>query len=177
MPDCKILLVICAFIFLWDKGKFNEMKDGGEEGGRESQLTNKKFLLFCIFVSKCNFFSGHNHLDYKDLPTGCTGINTFDNPNREQVGPRQLHFLPCYVQSGRTNVKPGPGMALHLEHGSLLFEASAIEFHGATRVHEPNFYNPQRFAAISFCALVCDVPNHGHGISKRSKEWRKKFHM
>ena len=107
------------------------------------------------------------------MPNGCTAIMTFDNPCRKKVGFRQLDYLPCYVQSGRTNVNPGPGMALHLEHGSILFDASTMEFHGATRVHQPNFYDPQQFVAVCFCALVCDVPNHGHGTSSRSKEWNK----
>lgn len=111
------------------------------------------------------------------MSTGCAAIHTLQNPNREDIGPKQLHYLPCYVQQGKKNVKPGPGMAFNLEHGSILFEASAVEFHGATRVHQPNFYNPLRFASICFCALVCDVPNHGHGIKSRSQEWNKKFHM
>lgn len=103
------------------------------------------------------------------MSRGCAAIQTMQNPTKPIIGDRQLHFLPCYMQSHVKGANPGPGIALFLEHGSILMEASAVEFHGATRVHKPNFYDPQRIASVCFCANVCDLPNHGHGRSTNNK--------
>ena len=115
-------------------------------------------------------------MDDEDLSIGCAAIHTLQNPTKLGKGQRQLHFLPCYVQLGNCEkINEGPGIAFHLEHGSVLLEASAVEYHGATRVEDPNFYDPLRFASVCFCALVCDLPNHGYGTGSRNEEWKTKF--
>ena len=123
------------------------------------------------------FVLAHEHLDDEDLSTGCAAIHTLQNPNKSGKGHRQLHFLPCYAQLGVVHKKlnPGAGIAFHLEHGSVLLEASAVEYHGATGVQDPNFYDPLRFASVCFCALVCDLPDHGFGTGARPQEWKEKF--
>jgi hypothetical protein len=55
----------------------------------------------CQFVFKNAFcVLAHEHLDDKDLSTGCAAIHTLQNPNKCGKGQRQLHFLPCYAHLG-----------------------------------------------------------------------------
>ena len=116
-------------------------------------------------------------MDDEDFPLGVAAIHTHQNLDKEVVGQRQLHYLPCYREvNGDPNANPGPGIAFFLEDGSVLLEASAVEYHGATRVARPNFYDPLRLATVCFCALVCDLPDHGHGTGARDEAWKERHH-
>ena len=137
---------------------------------------NLTFEISQLFFS-LSPFAAHIHVDDEDFSGGCAGILTLENAKKKLVGERQLHYLPLFRQvGGPPNSNPGPGIAFHLEDSSVLLEASAVEFHGATRVEQPNFYNPFRLAAVCFCALFCDLPFHGHGVGSRDEIWKLKHH-
>ena len=76
-------------------------------------------------------YSAHYHKDINNVDGGCTVVLTLLKEENRKFGKtmsdEQLHVLPHYQ-----------GLAFALTHGSLLFEAAKMEWHGTTALKQPD---------------------------------------